>query len=332
MRRPQGFNPVLVRASGLAVLVAFAALVLAACGGSDTTASSSPSAMSLPSATVSPSQTPIPAPTVTGTIAFARVVEPEANYDIFVIDSDGTGLSQLTDDPGVEEGPSWSPDGKRIVYDAGKPSSVFRPSVWVMRADGSGKVRLGRGGAPHWSPDGGQIVYTREMGETRAEDVFVMNADGSGQRCVIDREGSDVQPAWASNGMILFNRNDALFAVNPDGSGLVRLTKVGGVRQCAVSPDGKRIAAFEPVADRVVVVPVQRSGEPVVLLEPVLDFISDGAEAASAWTPDGEALAVASSEWGELLGSRIYIVNADGSGLSAVPHVENALGPAWRPE
>jgi Tol biopolymer transport system component len=313
----------------LAAIVA--AFALAACGGSSTATSNTPSAVTLPAAD-SPSETPIPAPTVAGAIAFARVVEPETNYDIYVIDSDGTGLRQLTDDPGVEEGPSWSPDGKRIAYDAGDPGRVFRSSVWVMRADGSGKVKLCSGGAPHWSPDGTQIVYAREMGETRAEDVFVMNADGSGRRCVIDRQGSDVQPAWAPNGMILFNRNDDLFAVNPDGSGLVRLTKVGGFRQCTVSPDGKSVAAFEPVEDRVVVVPVQGSGTQVVLLEPVLDFISDGAEAASAWTQNGAALAVASSEWGEMFGSRIYIVNADGSGLSAVPDVENALGPAWRPE
>jgi len=316
---------------GCSLLVAVLALV--ACGGSGDTGTTSSSQAS-PSPSVASSANPLPAPTVAGTMVFARVIEPGANYDIYVIDSDGTGLRQLTDDPGVEEGPSWSPDGQRIVYDAGDPSKTFRPSVWVMHADGSGKVKLCRGGAPRWSPDGRQIVFTRELGtgETRTENVFVMNADGSGQRRVMNRKGSETQPAWTPNGMILFNRNNDLFAVRPDGSGLVQLTKTGGAIQGAVSPDGKSIAAFEPDDDRVVVVPLHRSGTPVVLLAPVLDFIPDGAEAASAWTPDGEALAVASSVWGETLGSRIYVVNADGSRLSAVPNVEDALGPAWRPE
>ena len=103
MRRPQGSNPVLVRASALAsfvVLVAFAALVLAACGGSGTAASSSPSdspsqAGASPSTAASPTGIPLPTPTVAGTIAFPttwgrRVYN--ADYDVCVVNTDGTGL------------------------------------------------------------------------------------------------------------------------------------------------------------------------------------------------------------------------------------------------
>jgi Tol biopolymer transport system component len=96
--------------------------------------------------------------------------------DICVIRTDGTGLMQLTDDPGWEEHPSWSPDGKRIVYDAGS-SYPFSNSIWIMNADGSGKTELTDGYHPHWSPDGRHIVFVRYPGGSRGEDVCVMNAD-----------------------------------------------------------------------------------------------------------------------------------------------------------
>lgn len=52
---------------------------------------------------------------------------------------------------------------------------------------------------------------------------------------------------------------------------------------------------------------------------------------APAWSPDGKALALATSETWGTKGSRLYVVNSDGSGLSAVPGVDKALCPAWRP-
>lgn len=110
MKRPGGFRT--STSNFLALLALVGGLTIAACGGSSTTAANTPSAATLPSASPSPSGILLPTPTVAGTIAFTRAVEPEVNYDIYVIRSDGTELKQLTDDPGVEEHPSWSPDGK----------------------------------------------------------------------------------------------------------------------------------------------------------------------------------------------------------------------------
>ena len=50
------------------------------------------------------------------------------------------------------------------------------------------------------------------------------------------------------------------------------------------------------------------------------------------WSPNGKALALASNDGGGISGSRLYVVNADGSGLVAVPGVDSAKEPAWRPE
>ena len=268
-----------------------------------------------------PATPPLPAPTVAGTLVFDKVVDPDIpNYDVYLVNSDGTGLRQLTDGPGVEEHPCWSPDGQRIVY------SVYETdTLWVMNADGSGKVELGEGFAPHWSPDGARIVYGRGDG------VFVMNADGKGRRCVV-AQGLPDTPSWGPKGTIVFVRDGDLYAVKLDGSGLVRLTRNAGLRQCLVSPDGKSIAAYVVREDRLVAMPLQGDGPTVTLLHPALGYMPDGGEPTAAWTADGKALVLGSSNYGERFGSSLYVVNADGSGLSQVPGVRNALNAAWRPE
>ena len=81
--------------------------------------------------------------------------------------------------------------------------------------------------------------------------------------------------------------------------------------------------------DRLVIVPVDGSGSPVVLLDPVADY-TEGGTIDAAWSPDGMAVAIAG--YAETPFTRLYIVNADGTGLSAVPGIEAAREPAWRPE
>ena len=110
-------------------------------------------------------------------IAFRKMLD--TNSEVFVANIDGTGVTNLTNNPTFEGWPAWSPDGKRIAF-AGNRNGVYQ--VFVMNADGS-DVKLvanteGRATAPKWSPDGKLIYFTNcwRTGRSGACEIFVASA------------------------------------------------------------------------------------------------------------------------------------------------------------
>jgi Tol biopolymer transport system component len=106
----------------------------------------------------------------------ARGADP--NYDIFVVNRDGTALRQLTSWPGEDGWPTWSPDGRRIVFTTTHGTVSERYDLWIMLADGSRKHRLTAGSFPVWSPDGRAIMFSTGDDDRLA----VTRPDGSGLR------------------------------------------------------------------------------------------------------------------------------------------------------
>jgi Big-like domain-containing protein/WD40 repeat protein len=92
-------------------------------------------------------------------IAFQRIPDEVDTRDIYVMNADGSGLTQLTTE-GEETSPVWSPDGSKIAFVSYHPSPSGNSDVYVMNADGNNKTNLtntpGMGdGVQETSPDWG---------------------------------------------------------------------------------------------------------------------------------------------------------------------------------
>lgn len=122
------------------------------------------------------------------------------NLDI--VNADGSGTPEvIVPSPYTEwTFSSWSPDSGRIVYraTAGTGATVYR----VANADGSGDHPLASPGEgdlreASWSPDGSRIVYEGALiGDVSADNLYLVNSDGSGGAQPLTSNGKSKDPAW----------------------------------------------------------------------------------------------------------------------------------------
>ncbi|PKL53149.1 MAG: hypothetical protein CVV36_08645 [Candidatus Methanoperedenaceae archaeon HGW-Methanoperedenaceae-1] len=129
----------------------------------------------------------------------------EQGSNIFVMNVDGTNIKRLTDDKGNEVAPSWSPDGKKLVF-------TKDGTIYIMNADGSNKTSTGQGGHnARWSPDGKRIAFVSEragdmMWSMKLFYIYVMDIDGSNvTKLTLGENRWDWIGDWSPNGtMIIF--------------------------------------------------------------------------------------------------------------------------------
>jgi Tol biopolymer transport system component len=156
---------------------------------------------------------------------------------VFVMDADGTGTRRLTDSDQEDEHPSWSADGKTIVFSREVPSA------------GGEAHRIGNepGNArsPAFSPDGKLIAYDYRRPGFAIRELYVMKADGAGIRQVTRLGNVSSLPAWSPDGTRLAFQSNArgghyeIYTVRPNGKDVRQATTSDSdVIQPAWTPDG----------------------------------------------------------------------------------------------
>jgi len=191
-------------------------------------------------------------------------------FDIYVADADGSNRRPLTSFGVYTTEATLSPDGRTLVFTSLKDGDL---ELYAMNVDGSNIRRLthtpGYDGGAFFSPDGSQIVYrawhpthpdslaayrellSRNLVRPNRMEIFVMNADGSGQRQVTSLGGANFAPFFTTDGKaIIFSSNHRnprssnfdLYLVNVDGSGLEQVTTDGTFDGFPMfSPDGRKL-------------------------------------------------------------------------------------------
>jgi TolB protein len=219
---------------------------------------------------------------------------------IYTMNADGTGQRSLTP-TGLNGQPSWSPNGKLIVFSTlqfGKQATIS-----VMTANGRRTRKLlttplpckrcyGAGlGSATFSPDGKRIAFVWHKNAVAA--IFTLKASGGDLEQVTpwQRGGLADKIDWSPDGArIAFSSpgigdrpgiSSNVFTVRPDGGGLVKLTNSRG---------GK---------------------------------INNGLD---SWSPDGKKLAFVSNRNGTY---EIYVMNANGSGVQQVTRGPEAHRASW---
>ena len=260
-----------------------------------------------PTATESPptvAPTPQTAPQ-RAILAFTVTETFREHYRVEVINTDGSGHRVLSD---MASEPAFSPDGQRVIFYA------WPGGLEAMRLDGSERSRIAHdteAAFPAWSPDGKYIAFHSWRGRAGHFNIYIMRADGSEERMLVDGE----QAAWSPDSNRLVYKgcegsSCGLMIVNADGSGKRRLTTCD---ECANdgNPDWSRDS------NRIVFTSERDGNHEIYVMNPdgsgqTRLTNSPGPDALAVWLPGGQQIAFRSfrdDRWS------IYIMNSDGSGV-----------------
>jgi TolB protein len=126
---------------------------------------------------------------------------PDGSSSIYEMDLRSRQSRRLTQSSGIDTGPSYSPDGRQIVFESDREGSQ---QLYVMNSDGSGVRRIsgtdGRYSTPVWSPRGDYIAFTKQTSGRFL--IGVMRPDGTGERVLTEGYHNE-GPTWAPNGRVV---------------------------------------------------------------------------------------------------------------------------------
>jgi Tol biopolymer transport system component len=155
----------------------------------------------------------------------------DGNWEIYVVNVDGTGLTRLTDQPESDFSPTWSPDGKHVLFASRRrgDADLFTADIETGTPNQLTKGELDEYD-PAWSPNGEWIAFVTQIGEQ--SDIFCMRADGADPVNLTNSlYANDFQPAWTPDSEWLVfvsyttaNGDHDIYRMRRDGSEVTPVT------------------------------------------------------------------------------------------------------------
>ena len=290
-----------------------------------------------------------------GDLAFSSTRDGFENISIYRMGADGFRQTRLTDVPGPNFSPSWSADGRKILF-SNHPSLGAQGDVWSMNADGSNETNLVQDPSsdvsPAYSPANNRFAFVGKRNGDQF-DIYLMTKGPDGQTAGLVRlttsEANDYAPAISPDGKRL------LFVSNRDGDEDIYLLRLApeGPKNVPVkltkntrpdpegapymsdqspgwSPDGTQVAFASDRSGnfeiyRMKAAPEGRLNKPVNLTRNPTPFDQE-----PTWSPDGKKIAFSTDRDGN---GEIYSMRAtDGANpTNLTNHPALDFLPAWQP-
>lgn len=271
---------------------------------------------------------PYPGSATNGKIVFQS--DRDSNYDLYVMNPDGTGVGNLTSHPASDTGPVPSPDSRRIAFQSNRDGNN---EIYVLDLESGTQTNLTKDEAndysPTWSPDGKFIAFVSDrdailLDESRGlwtNNIYIMEADGSNVRRLTNDNLTNGYGglAWSPDGKSLVLCLSSLtpyggyfslgiHLMNLSDLELTRLTFDSSTDQCDPkwSPDGSQILYVVSDSGFSNIYRMNSDGSSPVNLSPD----SSAYDTNPSWSPDGRQIVFASRRDGAY---HIYVMNTDGS-------------------
>jgi Tol biopolymer transport system component len=201
---------------------------------------------------------------------------PTGDFEIFVMNSDGSDVRQLTSNGAEDSWPRWSPNGRWIAFHSNVDGNF---EIYVIRPDGKDLTRVteyaGLDQYPEWSPNGNQLAIRRDT------DLYLIDLDGSNPiQLTAGTTGFNQMASWSPDGKQL------AFLSNRLGYGSVFVTDADGNNQINLTPKPDDVPA------------------------------SAWGSRAPAWSRNGQYIYFTGRRPVTSVNENIFVMNADGSGVT----------------
>ncbi|MEW6410115.1 MAG: Tol-Pal system beta propeller repeat protein TolB [Nitrospirota bacterium] len=259
----------------------------------------------------------------------AYVAKVRDGKEVYIMDFDGYAPQRITKIGGFNLSPSWSPDGREILF-ASERRRNWDLYVFDRRQlkEDIISYQVGLNFAASFSPDGKKIALT--MSRDGNPEIYTINREGKDLRRLTNNFAIDVSPRWSLDGkQIVFvsNRGGSpqIYIMDSDGNNVRRLTFEGSYNTSpAWSPRGDKIAFTSRINGKFQISIINPDGSGLQQLT-----FNTGNNEDPSWSSDGRYIAFSSTREGKYA---IFVMLANGEGQRRIsPGGIEAFSPSWSP-